>query len=165
LFLPVTAFAQGHRCALLYSGDNPQDLVYDSALHTWAVQRIYPGAPEYGWIGCLTVDLGTPDGPAYDDGGIWRQDYGQYATLWQPAATAQDSIEYDPMDIETMWPLYIDEWGDPVTSFWFHRGVGLVITTEQPNECNLDVNGDGIVNPVDVVLLANYVYKNLECVR
>ena len=165
LLLPVTISAQGHTCTMLYSADDPQDLVYDGALHTWAVQRIYPGAVEYGWIGHLTVDLGTPDGSAYEDAGIWRQDYGQYAMLWQPAATTQDSIKYDPQDIDEMWPLLIDEWGDPITSLWFHRAMGVIITREQPGECNYDVNGDGIANSVDVVLLANYVYKYIRCTK
>ena len=167
LLLPVTVSAQGHTCTMLYSADDPVDLVYDSALHAFAVQRIYPGAVEYGWIGHLSVDLGVPDGSPYDEGGIWRQDYGEYAMLWQPAATTQESIQYDPADIGEMWPLYIDEWGDPVTSIWFHRAMGVIITKQLPDDdpCNYDVNGDGIANPVDVVLLANWVYKNQECVK
>jgi len=166
LLLPVTVSAQGHTCALLYSADDPVDLVYDSTLHTFAVQRIYPGAVKYGWIGHLPVDLGVPDGPPYDEGGVWRQDYGPYAMIWQPGSVVGETV-YDPPDLDEIWPLLTDGWGDPVTSLSFHQSMGIIIAKQPPDDnlCDYDVNGDGIANPVDVVLLANWVYKNQECVK
>jgi len=162
LMISSIAWADGHCCRMLFSANDLVNMDYDTTLHTWALERIYPNAEIYGWIGCPLLDLGSPDGEPYADDSVWRQNYGNYIVLWLPGARSDTAI-YDPEDIDNMWPLRSDGWGDSVTTLTFYPGMGIIVSKVNPRLSSYDVNNDGKVDAVDAVYIINCVYMNRGC--